>query len=225
MRREKPDLERFEILLTTYHFRWKERFRAKRLKILAPVEMERQHGDGHLEQRKILQTVILKMLADHGRVDFDALFNTAARLRSEWSRICLGREKVLASRERLEEPERKRRERIVRELKAYRKGRLTWDLLPGETIETIDYLLDKLSGHGPTSERLRRGQAHIGAFREKAHKALIAVSIPKGLPRFRQKLLRAFPEGTPEPTPANLHDGLLMAWGLVEFRQAARLTS
>ncbi len=170
-------------------------------------------------QRRILHQVILQILAHARRIDFDRLFNVGMQLRSQWSRICLGREKVLASREKLEDPERRRRARLVKALEEYRKGRSTWDLPMGETFETIDHLLDKLSGDNPSSGRLPRGQAHVGAFRKKAHKALTAVDIPNGLPRFRQKLLKAFPEGTPEPTPTNLHDGLLMAWGLVEFRQ------
>ncbi len=216
---EKLDLEKFEVLLTTWPFAWKERFRRKRLPTGDSMKLEKDFGDGHLEQRRILQKVILQILAHARRIDFDRLFNVGMQLRSQWSRICLGREKVLASREKLEDPERRRRARLVKALEEYRKGRSTWDLPMGETFETIDHLLDKLSGDNPSSGRLPTGQAHVGAFRRKAHKALTAVDIPKGLPRFRQKLLKAFPEGTPEPTPTNLHDGLLMAWGLVEFRQ------
>jgi hypothetical protein len=179
----------------------------------APVEMEKDYGDGRYDDRKRLLHVVLDRLERRAPVDFDRVFDVLVDARRQTARALLERRKILQDREGRLVPWSHLVGRALRALERLRVGRVMTSL-DGDWLEDAIARLraEKTAAEG-FAGRFAGGRPKDSAV-EEARGALEAAGVPAGTPGFYQTLDRA---GC-DLRPRGLRNALLMAAGLVPPR-------
>lgn len=209
----------FDRLLTTWPLRftkWRDGFSENG----TPIELEIRFGDGHFSDRQNLLHIAVNFVDLRDSALLPGLFIILYDARQMAATTALKNAKLLNS-HAVGSTERHLHARAVKHLRAYREHLATSSPRSGrwiiEKIDTTILALDQVAP--PLNSKLAHKRPVLVDL--KAIRAqLTAIGVPKGIRGFRQ----ARASIGCDATPRNLPDALLMAVGLIPYRNGLTAT-